>query len=182
MRSETSLFRLAENVLRANSVDCRSKKAHSEKIVVRTDSPQDDTRQDQSRTRRRFVLAASLVCLWCIGLGALSLLTANPITLNRDQILGSVDVVTAVVEDPRSGQVRVEKSWKDIVHDKHLTLSNLSQLQLTANERLLIPVIRVPRSWQVAPSKLPHEPPLVYPATEESERQLRQLLKTGRLP
>ena len=150
--------------------------------MVRMDSPQNDARGSVPHVRRWFFLAACLVVLWAIGLGVLSIVAANPVTLNRDQILESVDVLTAVVEDRDAGHVRVEKSWKDIVHDKHLTLSNLSQLQLTANERLLIPVIRVPRSWQVAPSKLPHEPPLVYPATEESERQLRQLLKTGRLP
>ena len=153
-----------------------------ETLVVRTDSPQDAVPQIVSRSRRWFVLVASLTGLWFVGLGVLSLLTANPVTLNRDQILESADVLTAVVEDPRAGRVRIEKSWKGFVEQEHLDLANLSELKVSANERLLIPVTRAARHWQVTQSKLPGYPPLVYPVTEESERQLRHLLKTGRLP
>lgn len=150
--------------------------------MVRMDSPQDAAARNVSHVRRWFVLIASLTGLWVIGLGVLSLLTANPVTLNRDQILDAIDVLTAKVEDPRTGKVRVEKSWKDVVVDEHLELTNLGELKFSVNERLLIPVIRSPRGWQVARSKLPGNPLLVYPVTDESERQLKQLLKTGRLP
>ena len=150
--------------------------------MVRTDSPQDAAPQDVSHVRRWFVLVASLTAVWIVGLGVLSLLTANPVTLNRDQILDSVDVLTAVVEDPRAGRIRIEKSWKGFVEQEQLDLENLSELKVSANERLLIPVIRAARHWQVTQSKLPGYPPLIYPVTDESERQLRHLLKVGRLP
>ncbi len=114
------------------------------------DSPQDAAARNVSHVRRWFVLIASLTGLWVIGLGVLSLLTANPVTLNRDQILDATDVLTAVVENPRAGKVRVAKSWKDIVVDERLELTNLGDLKVSANERLLIPVIRTPRGWQVA--------------------------------
>lgn len=150
--------------------------------MVRTDSPETASLPRVPRVRRWFALAASFVGLWMIGLGVLSFLTANPVTLNRDQVLESTDVLTAVVEDVQSGQVHVEKSWKDAVQDEQLALSNLREAKPSVRQRLLIPVTRMRRGWQVTPSKLPGEPPLVYPITEESERQLRHVLKHGRLP
>lgn len=150
--------------------------------MVRTDSLDNLALGGTSKAGRWFALAAGLAGLWIIGLGILSMLTANPVTLNRDQILEATDVLIAVVEEVRTGQIRVEKSWKDAVHDEQLTLPNLRETKPDAGQRLLIPVTFVRPSWQVTPSKLPREPPLVYPASEESERQLRHLLKTGRLP
>lgn len=150
--------------------------------MVRTDSPDTASSHTVSHVWRRFVLAASLTGLWVLGLGVLSFLTANPVTLNRDQILEATDVVTAVVDDAVLGRVRVEKSWKDKVADKELTLSNLAETKSAARQRLLIPVTFSRPNWLVTPSKLPREPPLVYPVGEEAERQLRQLLKNGRLP
>ncbi len=150
--------------------------------MVRTDSPDIASRRTMPHVRQWFALAASLVGLWVIGLGVLSLLTANPVTLNRDQILEATDVLTAVVEDVEVGRVGVDKSWKNAVRDEQLTLINLRETKPASRQRLLIPVTLTSKGWQITPSKLPHEPPLVYPATEESERQLRHLLKAGRLP
>ncbi len=148
--------------------------------MVRTDSP-DTAFHTVSHVRRWFVLAACLAGLWVLGLGVLSFLTANPVTLNRDQILEATDVVTAVVIVAEY-RVRIEKSWKDVVHEDELELVNLIETRSSFGDRLLIPVTSSRKGWQVTLSKLPGEPPLVYPATEESERQLRQLLKNGRLP
>ncbi len=149
--------------------------------MVRTDSRDTANSTAVSHTQR-FVLAAGLVGLWVIGLGVLSWLTANPITLNLDQILDATDVLTAVVEDIEVGRVSVEKSWKNAVRDERLTLINLRETKPDSRQRLIIPVTLTNKGWKITPSKLPREPPLVYPATEESERQLRHLLKIGRLP
>ena len=150
--------------------------------MVRTDSPDTASLRTVSHVRRWFALLAGLVGLWVIGLGVLSFQTANPITLNRDQILEATDVLTAVVVDVRTGQIRVEHSWKNTFREKQLALNNLHETKPAPNQRLLIPVTSLRQRWQVTPSKLPREPSLVYPVTEESERQLRHLLKTGRLP
>lgn len=149
---------------------------------MRTDSPDTAFFRTVSHVRRWFVLAASLVGLWVLGLGVLSFLTANSVTLNRDQILEATDVLTAVVKDADYGQVRVEKSWKNVIHEDELELFNLRKTRPSVGDRLLIPVSPHRQDWRVTLSKLPGEPPLVYPATEESERQLRHLLKNGRLP
>lgn len=153
-----------------------------ENFVVRTESPQDAAPQNVSHVRRWFVLVSNLTGVWIVGLGVLSLLTANPVTLNRDQILESTDVLTAVVKDAEYGEVRVEKSWKNVVQEDELELFNLRKTSPSVGARLLIPVSSSRTGWRVTLSKLPSEPPLVYPVTEESERQLRHLLKNGRLP
>lgn len=150
--------------------------------MVRTDSPQDAAAQNVSHDRRWFALVASLTVLWVIGLGVLSLLTANPVTLNRDQILESTDVLTVVVKDAFYGEVHVEKSWKNVIHEGEIELHNLHETSPSVGARLLIPVSSSRKDWRVTLSKLPGNPPLVYPVTEESERQLRHLLKNDRLP
>ena len=150
--------------------------------MVRTDSPDTASVRTVSHVRRWFTLAASLVGLWVFGLGVLSFLTANPVTLNRDQILEATDVLTAVVKDADYGEVRVERSWKDVVHEDEIELPNLRYTHPAVGERLLIPVTTSRNGWRVALTNLPNQPPLVYPFNEESERQLRHLLKHGRLP
>lgn len=150
--------------------------------MVPTDSSDPATVWTVSHARRWFVWMASLVVLWVIGLGVLSLLTANPVTLNRDQILAASDVLTAVVEDADYGQVLVEKSWKDVIHEDKLELPNLRYTNAAVGDRLLIPVTNSQSGWRVALSNLPNQMPLVYPFNDESERQLQHLLKHGRLP
>ena len=80
-------------------------------LDVRTDSPDSTAPREASSARKRFALVAVFAGLWLIGLGVLSFLSANPITLNREQVLSATDVLTAVVEDPKAETVRVEKSW-----------------------------------------------------------------------
>ena len=149
-------------------------------LDVRTDSPDSTAPREASSAKKRFALATVLAGLWVAGLGVLSFLSANPITLNREQVLSATDVLTAVVEEPRAETVRVEKSWKGAVSEDQLALSNLSATKTAAGDRLLIPVSKSRDGWRVTLSKLPNEPPLVYPATPESETQLRQLLKAKR--
>jgi len=149
---------------------------------VGTDSPGNVSPRTMLQVQRWFALAAGLIVLWMIGLGLLSYWTANPVTLNRDQVLEATDVLTAVVEDVALGRVGVEKSWKNAVRNEQLTLSNLRETKPVSRQRLIIPVTLTSRGWQITPSKLPRKPPFIYPATAESERQLRHLLKTGRLP
>ncbi|MFM9962032.1 MAG: hypothetical protein ACKV2Q_12495 [Planctomycetaceae bacterium] len=144
---------------------------------MRTDAPDTASNCLETKARQRFALATGLAAMWLLGLGVLSFTTANPITLNRDQIREADDVLTAVVDDPATGRVRVETAWKNVVRDEHLTLPNLATSKPSSGQRLLVPVRKSKTGWQVMPSKLPKEPPLVYPVSDESERQLRLLLK-----
>jgi hypothetical protein len=147
---------------------------------VRTDAPDSTALREATSARQQFTLAAVVAATWLIGLGGLSFQSANPVTINCEQVLSATDVLTAVVDDAKAGTVRIEKSWKGMVSDDRLVLSNLPAAKVLARDRLLIPVSKARSGWQVTHSRLPNEPPLVYPATAESEGQLRQLLKAGR--
>jgi len=123
-----------------------------------------------------------LTAVWLIVLLSLSITTANPATLNLDQVLESTDVLTAVVENPQTGTVRVQKTWKEEVTETELVLANLGLTGAAAGKLILIPVVKRGRIWVVTPTKLPGNPPLVYPATAKTARQLQGILQTGRLP
>ncbi len=132
--------------------------------------------------RPLFVIAAILATTWVILLLVLSVTAANPVTLNRDQISESVDVLTVLVKDSQTGTVQIEKSWKSVVRDRELKITDLASLGVTTGERFVIPIFRDDDRWHVMPSKLPKNPRLVYPVTDEAERQLKSILKTGHLP
>ena len=134
------------------------------------------------RQKSLFVVAAVTVATWMFLLLLLSITTANPVTLNRDQIIDSTDVVTALVGDPQSGVIQIQQSWKSVVTEGELKIADLAALSVTKGDRFIIPVLRNKDAWYVTPSKLPKNPRLIYPASDEAERQLKSILKTGRLP
>jgi hypothetical protein len=125
-----------------------------------------------------------LIIAWLVVLSLLSFFTANPVTLNRDQIRESADVLTAVVENPATGNVRVLHAWKQRVAEKTLALPNLksTEAESGSGQTYLIPISRAGDEWIVTPSKLPQHLPLIYPAKPEAERQLKSILETGHLP
>ncbi len=129
-----------------------------------------------------FVVAAVSAVTWMMSLLILSVTSANPVTLNRDQIIDSSDVLTALVKDPRSGTIQVERSWKNVVGENELTVSDLASLAVTKEQRFIIPILRNQDAWHVTPSKLPKNPRLIYPASDEAKLQLKSILKTGHLP
>ncbi len=122
------------------------------------------------------MIAGSIAAVWVFLLAVLSLTTANPVTLNREQIASSTDVLTAVIQDHVEGRIRVEKSWRGEVADKELVLPNLTHSGAQSGDRVLVPLFFKNGHGMVTPSQLPGRVPLVYPATPEAERQLRSLL------
>ncbi len=155
---------------------------------MQTDAP--DTGHDEATcsnassaiARWRFRLAVVLIIAWLVVLSLLSFFTANPVTLNRDQIRKSNDVLTAIVENPAAGNVRVLHAWKQRVNEKTLVLPNLKSTEAVSGKTYLIPISGAGDEWIVTPSKLPQNLPLIYPATPEAERQLKSILETGHLP
>ena len=134
------------------------------------------------KSKPLFVVAVVTAVSWMVLLLILSTTTANPVTLNRDQIIDSTDVVTALVVDPQSGVTQIQLSWKSVVTEGELKITDLATLSVTKGDRFIIPVLRIKDAWHVTPSKLPKNPRLIYPASDEAERQLKSILKTGHLP
>lgn len=136
-----------------------------------------DTPEASSR-RWPIVLIFAVALGWWTILAALALFSANPITINREQIQRADFVVTATVVDKTAGVVHVEKEWKSAADFHKLTVKNLEDTLADSDATWLIPLTRSPDGhFQVPASRLPNGEPLVYPATPEATKQLADILK-----
>jgi hypothetical protein len=127
----------------------------------------------------RKVLGPALVVAvtWWVALSLLAVLTANPVTLNRKQILGSQYVVTAVVDDAAAGRVTVEKEWKTGFNVGSRTIGGLEQSGARAGVRYIIPLtVTSEGGLAITMAPAPLNRPLIYPAGAEALKQLEQVL------
>ncbi len=132
--------------------------------------------------RRLFWPAVILVGIWWAVLIGLVVFTANPITLNRKQIHLSQRnglIVTAQVLDPEKGKVKVLKDWTaGTTTGKELTVSGLKDLGVKSDQTYILPLtVSQQGTLRITPAAETKLPPPIYPADEESERQLQDLLK-----
>ncbi len=143
------------------------------RAAVRPDSP-----APPSRRSRLFLIAASvLAACWGIALALLAVFTANPVTLNREQILGSPYVVTGtVVGGPSSGHVSVEREWKQSALTGTIAVENLAAAGARKGSTYLIPLSRSNDAYRVTEAPFGGGAPLIYPATPDATRQLQTLL------
>ena len=137
-----------------------------------------ETAVPDSRISPRTLLfvCLGLAVAWWIALGVLALLTANPVTLNREQILRSQDVVTGKVIDAQRGTVEVEKQWKQDGLARTIEVDRLIEAGAKESRAYIIPLEKTANGLQVTRSRPPDEKPLIYPATSDAAAQLTQLL------
>ena len=108
----------------------------------------------------------------------MALFTANPVTLNREQIIRAETLVTATVVDPVTGTIHIEKFWKGDREVDSITLGNLNETGAKAGVSYIIPVTELRKDrYMVTTTRLPKNPPLIYPNTPESVRQLQSILE-----
>jgi hypothetical protein len=144
-----------------------------------TEVSQAPDRQSSTVTiRLLYRLAVLIVALWWLFLGGMALFTANPVTLNREQIIRAEIVVTATVVDPVNGTIHVEKSWKFDRQFDSIMLENLKETGAKADVSYIIPVTESRNGrYNVTTTRLPNNPPLIYPSTKKSEEQLQSILE-----
>ena len=142
--------------------------------AVRSDSPP----PLPSRQSRLFLITASMLAAgWGITLALLALFTANPVMLNREQILGSPYVVTGtVVGDPSAGRVSVEREWKKSALAGTITVENLAAVGARPGIAYVIPLSRPDDAFRVTEAPFAGGAPLIYPATPDAIRQLQAIL------
>jgi hypothetical protein len=132
--------------------------------------------------RLPFVIAALLVAGWVIFLAVLALLVANPVTINREQMLSSDAVIVAVRDGGAENDesVQVEKVLAGRGVPSHLRLPHFSESAAKGVSRFVIPLLRTRDSFEITPA-----PPaldgkrLVYPATPETVDAVTRILATG---
>jgi hypothetical protein len=126
--------------------------------------------------RRRAALALIAVA-WCAALAWLALATANPVTLNRRQILEADVVITARIEDRAAGKCRVVQHWKGTPVPDELVVSGLKETAVHGDGEWILPLQKVRGGYEVLASALPSRARLVYPATDEAMEQLRGMVE-----
>ena len=125
----------------------------------------------------RMLIPAITFATWMLALVGLTLTSANPITLNRLQILDADLIVEATLVDPRSGEFRIHDSWPKTVVEQTVTVPEAMQASAEKGRSYLLPLNVVDDgSFEVAPAPPPIDRPLIYPATTESRKQLIAIL------
>jgi hypothetical protein len=132
-----------------------------------------------SRPSRRLLdFAAIVAVVWSAILIGMAWLTANPVTLNRDQILRADLVITGKVEyEPAEGQVSVSHEWKKNRLTGTIHVENLDQARVQQGKTYLMPLTREgSEAYYITGARLANSAPLVYPATREAIEQLEKIL------
>ena len=121
-------------------------------------------------------VAIVLACAWISALAVLAFTQANPVTLNRDQILRSEVVVAARIDSVADGTATVEQQWRDRDPLSAITILNLQETAASNGDTYILPLERGRSGYKVVAAHVPDRPYLVYPATESTLEQLEQLL------
>ena len=133
----------------------------------------------------RLAVAAVLFAGWIGWLVYLAATASRPVVLSRPQVLAADVVVIAEVEDPKKPvvvkEVRTPKA--PLMKDEKLSVAGLDESDWKGPGLYILPLSGVagqPGRYAVAP--IPPSPgydksgpPRVYPATEETLTQLRQI-------
>ena len=115
-----------------------------------------------------FVLAVA----WYVVLISLAAITGNPVTLNRIQLRESSLVVVGSVDE--NGTVSHILVFKGVAPEGEIVVAPFSW---PAGDYIL-PLRKAGAGrLEVTPSELPDNPPLIYPANDQSVEQLQQILK-----
>ncbi|WP_437187348.1 hypothetical protein SH668x_000739 [Planctomicrobium sp. SH668] len=151
---------------------------------------------DFSRARKRpspLCTAVAIAAGWILALAVLTWFTSNPVTLNFHQIIDSKYVVVGkVIEEKHDGVSRllvepVDGARWTIESREPIVVRNLKETRVVVGETYLFPLSQVEDpgipmhgNYYVTPSLLPNGEPLVYPASEESLKQLDEILAQPR--
>lgn len=130
------------------------------------------------------VRAALLVAvIWLAALAVLAVWTSNPVTLNRRQVLQSLQqgvVVRARVVDLKTGRCETIEQWPAGIVGDSFDVANLQDTEAQSGQSYLLPLLRTDQGYVVAPT--PGGQPLIYPDTSMALAQLKELLATQHAP
>ncbi len=111
------------------------------------------------------------------------MITSNPVTLNRAQVIAAAVVVEAVADGeapvPAGAQHwRVLRSWPADQTGDSLEIEGLDGLPLDAGKSYLIPLVPLAQGrWRVVLTPRPLAAPLVYPADSQTVAELEGILQ-----
>jgi hypothetical protein len=130
-----------------------------------------------SPSRGRLLLIAFVAIAWGAILIVMACLTANPVTLNRDQILRADLIITGKVEsETASGEVSVSREWTRNGLTGTIHVENLDDAHVRRGETYLLPLSPASTGYRVTDARLTNAAALAYPATPTAIEQLEQIL------
>jgi len=130
------------------------------------------------------IAAAALVAAWLSALALLAVRTANPVTLNRWQLLDS-DAVVVATPQPIDGESRhvslsIERVLAGGALPDALRLGGVEATRFEKPGRYIVPLHETGHGFAVTPAPPAlNGAPLVYPATAEAVRMAEEILATG---
>jgi hypothetical protein len=128
-------------------------------------------------SRGPLLFIALLTACWCVTLIVMACLTANPVTLNRDQVLRADFVVTGKVESaPALGDVSVSREWTKKGLSGKIHVENLEDAGARRGETYLLPLSLAGTGYRVTEARLANSAVLIYPDTPTAIDQLEQIL------
>ncbi|WP_339746523.1 hypothetical protein [uncultured Rubinisphaera sp.] len=129
-----------------------------------------------------FYLAILLGICWLIALAVLSLFTANPVTLNRVQIMRADAVIAAEIVDTQ-GKVRVvevlfTRQGVDVETESTFKVLPPSPHWQPHVQRIL-PILRdADGNWRIAPAPLPKTVEIDYPDRPDLRAEVKEIVAT----
>jgi len=127
------------------------------------------------------ILAGGVAIGWLSTLLILTVCTANPVTVNRQQILESDVVVKGKITGEKTLAAIPGGDWP-VPDDAPLQVMNLKETGAKIGETYTIPLNRIlPADGSSTPtfivtfSHLPNGKPLIYPVGEETDQQLQAI-------
>lgn len=139
------------------------------------------------KERVRFFLTAALVGIWWGVLIVLVIWTANPVVLNRRQLMQSDCVVTGILLDAPPGTVRVLKVWRGGLPQTEIHVVHLKDRVRVADrkghrprpgEKYVFPLKRRGTNSYLVTPRTPEETSgVIYPATPAVREQLREMFE-----
>jgi|GEM_PF-3781744 len=134
-----------------------------------------------TRSLRFFFKGFLPILLWACVLSFWAFQSSRQITLRRAQFLNADYIVTAHLDSLEKKTVLVEKEWLGKNESKVLTVENLEMTDTLKDRSFLIPLERVSQTrYRIVPAFRLQNRPMIYPSTNETENQLREILKTKR--
>jgi hypothetical protein len=123
-------------------------------------------------------LAIAAFAAWVLALGALALLTANPVAISREQLEQADAVVLArmVEGQPR---IRVERVLGgNLAPEDVVTVLNLDDVPgISPAKSYVIPLTRFRQDYAITMLRAQRPPPLIYPAGPETIGRARDILR-----
>ncbi len=95
---------------------------------------------DRPTSRRMLMAAFAIAAFWWLTICLLALRTANPMTLNRAQLMQAEYIVTATIVDKSAGVVDVLREWKFDAKLGRISINNLEKSRAQAGSEYLMPL------------------------------------------